>query len=250
MVSYRQLSSGQVVLHERETSSSGRPKALMLSREDADFFYQYDSRGGLISKRPKSNLDKHHYWYKNNVKYAKGTGSKSFTCQRITPLTAFESAMGVRSCIPSYRYDWCKGYTSEGHTYGCQKRTFNEKDWEIFKQTNTIDYGNLEIIYTSDRADYTGQGNSNWDKYFREKAGKLNLEVVSMSGLEFREKQKPAVVEKISPPARPNPKEESIASVKIEEPEPVEPIKEVVKYSPLMIAGILVVIVLLLKRRA
>ena len=247
MVSYQQLSSGQVVLHERETSSSGRPKAQSLQQEDADFFYGYDSRGGLIGKIPKSNLDKFADWHEQNVKFAKGTGSKSFTCQRITPLSPFESAMGVRSCIPSYRYDWCKGYTSEGHTYGCQKRTFNEKDWEIFKQTHTIDYGNLETIYTMDMP-VSSHGKYDWASYFKKKASEQNLEVVSMTGLNFRERQKPAVVEKV----RPNPKEESIASVKIEKLEPIEiePIKEAVKYSPLMIAGILIVIVLFLKRGA
>ena len=74
----------------------------------------------------------------------------------------------------------------------------------------------------------------------------MDLIVVDINKLDFREKQKPAVVEKV----RPNPKEKSIASVKIEKPEPIEPIKEVAKYSPLMIAGILIVIVLFLRRRA
>ena len=233
MVSYQQLQSGQVVLHERETSSSGRPKAQSLQQEDADFFYGYDSRGGLISKRPKSNLQKYAYWHKNNVRF-------NGNC-RTTPPTPFESAIGVRNCIPEYRYHWCIGYTPEGHTFGCQERTFNEKEWEIFKQTNTIDYGNLEIIYSKDIPDATGQGNYNWDKYFREKAGKLNLEVESISGLNFRERQKPAVVEKV----RPNPKE-----VEKVEPVEVEPIKEIEKYSPLMIAGIIAVIVIILWRRA
>ena len=244
MVSYRQLSSGQVVLHERELSSSGRPKAKSLQQEDADFYYTYDNRGGLISKRPKSNLDKYADWYKNNVQFAKGAGDKSFTCQRLTPLTPFESAMGVRSCIPEYRYDWCIR-----PRYGCQKRTFNEEEWAEFKQTHTIDYGNLEIIYSKDFPQHVGQGKYDWKTYFTDKANKLNLEIVGeVYNLEFREKQKPAVVEK----TRPNPKEESIASVKIEEVKPVEvePIKEVVKYSPLMIAGVIVVIVLFLRRRA
>jgi len=77
--------------------------------------------------------------------------------------------------------------------------------------------------------------------YFRKKAKEQNLEVVSINGLVFREKQKPAVVEK----TRPNPKE-------VEKPEPiaVEPIEEVVKYSPLMIAGVIAVIVIILWRRA
>ena len=59
-----------------EIKSSGRPKAKGLHQEDADFVYEYDRRGGLKSKRPKSNLEKHAYWYKNNVKFVKGTGAK------------------------------------------------------------------------------------------------------------------------------------------------------------------------------
>jgi len=47
LVSYQQLESGQVVLHERETSSSGRPKAQSLHRCDEFFCYEYDRRGGL-----------------------------------------------------------------------------------------------------------------------------------------------------------------------------------------------------------
>ena len=72
MVSYRQLDQHgikQVILHERETSSSGRPKAQSLQGEDQFFFYEYDSRGGLKSKRPKSQLEQYQYWWKNNVKY-------------------------------------------------------------------------------------------------------------------------------------------------------------------------------------
>jgi len=227
MVSYTQLD--QHGIKQVLVSSSGRPKAQSLQQEDADFFYYYDRRGGLISKNPKTNLQKHAYWYKNNVRY-------EGNCRQ-TALTPFEKAIGVRSCIPEYRYKHC----SCGLNCGCQTHTYTENEWQKFMQTHTIDYGNLQMIYSKDMADHIGQGNYNWDKYFREKAGKLNLEVVSISALEFREKQKPAVVEKV----RPNPKE-----VKKVEPVEVEPIKEVVKYSPLMIAGVIaVVVILFLKRR-
>ena len=246
-----------------EIKSSGRPKAKGLHQEDADFVYEYDRRGGLKSKRPKSNLEKHAYWYKHNVKFAKGTGTKSNTCQRITPLTDFESAMGVRKCVPEYRYSWCIR-----PRYGCKQRTFTEDEWRQFRKNgivngkteqgerdengnwlHKIDYGELEVIYSMDSPAHVGQGNYNWDQYFREKAGKLNLEVVSISSLEFREKQKPvvekqkpAVIEKI----RPNPKQVEVEVDKVE----VIPIEEAVKYSPLMIAGVIaVVVILLLKRR-
>ena len=227
----------QTVLHERETSSSGRPKAQSLQQEDANFVYQYDSRGGLISKTEKTPLGKYEYWYKHNVKFSKNH------CRQ-TPLTAFESAMGIRACIPTYRYKHC----SCGERCGCATSTYNEDEWEKFMQTHSIDYGELEIWYSADTPAHVGQGNYDFEGYFKKKANEQNLEVVSIQGLAFREKQKPAVVEKV----RPNPKEESIASVKIEEPEPVEvePIKEAAKYSPLMIAGVIAVIVLILWRRA
>jgi len=246
LVSYRQLSSGQVVLHERETTSSGRPKALSLQQEDADFYYEYDSRGGLKSKRPKTNLDKYNDWYKT-VEWRDSYGRP--TNNRSTPLTPFESAIGVRTSIPSYRYHWCLGTRECGAgrpcTYGCQGGTFNEKEWEIFKQTHTIDYGNLEYLFAKDIPAPIGQGHYDWKTYFTDKANKLNLEIVSIANLEFREKQKPAVVEKIPETSRPNPKE-----VEKVEPVEVEPIEEVVKYSPLMIAGVIAVIVIILWRRA
>ena len=240
MVSYRQLDQHgikQVVLHERETSSSGRPKAQSLQGEDQFFFYEYDSRGGLKSKRPKSQLEQYQYWWKNNVKYV--GGFKSYSPQRQTPLSEFEKQLGVRMGIPSYYYRWC---IRSG--YGCQERTFNEEEWKIFMQTHTIDYGELQTIYTMDVPKHLGQNSYDWRSYWSEKANAKDLVIVNLEGLEFKEKY-PTIKEKIPPPARPNPK-------KVEKVEPVEvePIKEVVKYSPLMIAGVIaVVVILLLKRR-
>ena len=248
MVSYRQLASGQVVLHERETSSSGRPKAQSLQQEDQFFNYEYDRRGGLIKKEPKTALSQYTYWHKHNVEFAPvGKGGRNGN-QRITPLSEFESRLGVKTSIPSYYYKWCAGYgTGKGESWGCQKKTFTHEEWQIFKQdvatgkinhapTGKIDYGQLEIIHKLD------VGTGDWYNYFHTKAREQNLEVIgNINGLNFEEKQKPAVVEKV----RPNPRE-----VEKVEPVAVEPIKEVVKYSPLMIAGVIaVVVILLLKRR-
>ena len=225
MVSYRQLASGQVVLKEKDLviSESGHVRGMSLTQEDADFIYYYDQRGGLISKVEKTQLQKFDYWYKNNVRFEGNT--KSNYCQRQTPLSEFEKQIGVRFCIPEYRYHHC----SCGLNCGCQTHTYTEDEWQKFMQTHTIDYGNLEMIYSMDKPAHVGQGNYDWETYLRKKAEEKDLIVVSMSGLEFREKQKPAVVEKIPETARPNPKE-------VEKVEPVEPIKEVEKYSPLMIA--------------
>ena len=211
--------------------------------EDDD--YKYDqTRSGVVTKRNKTNLEHYLWWHKHNVEFAPVGKDGRYGNQRITPLSEFESRLGVKTSIPSYYYKWCAGYgTGKGESWGCQKKTFTHEEWQIFKQTHTIDYGELEVI---NKTDMPKKGES-WENYFRDKANKLNLEIVGeVYHLNFREKQKPAVVEKV----RPNPKEESIASVKIEKPEPIEPIKEVEKYSPLMIAGVIaVVVILLLKRR-
>jgi len=239
LVSYRQLD--QHGIKQILVSSSGRPKAQSLTQEDADFVYRYDNRGALLSKTPKDYLSKYIWWHKHNVKFAPVGKNGIFGNQRITPLSEFEKAMGVRMAIPSFRYHWCAGTHRDGYTYGCQEGTYTQKDWEIFKQTHTIDSGNLEVIYKTDLPTDIGQGHKDWNTYFTTKAREKDLIVVNMANLVFREKQKPAVVEKV----RPIPKE-----VEKVEPVEVEPINEAVKYSPLMIAGVIaVVVILLLKRR-
>jgi len=241
LVSYQQLASGDVVLHERETTSSGRPKPILASEDE--FFKYTQTRSGVVSAQNKTPIEHYNYWWKNNVKFVNN--------QRVTPLTEFEQILGVKSTIPTYHYHWCEGYSSDGGSYGCRSKKFSRAEWDIFKQTHTIDYGNLEMSYMTDGPKSTGQGGYDWKTYFTEKAEKQDLIVVNMSDLVFKEKY-PAVIVKIPTPARPNPKEKSIASVIIEKPEPIEiePIKEVAKYSPLMIAGVIaVVVILLLKRR-
>ena len=250
MVSYRQLPSGQVVLHERETTSSGRPKA-GAGRPDEDqyYYYQWDQRGGQMEgyPRPKTPLQSYAWWHKYNVKFNEQS--------RTTPLSEFEKKMGVSMSAKPIKDVWYKG------------RNFSEAEWEIYHNCPTgtlpcktdskgnpvtIDYGNVEYYYSSDLPT-KGTAFSSWGDYFIQKAKDKDLIVVgSIEHLNFKEKPNPAIIEKIPTPARPNPKEESIASVKIEKSEPieVEPIKEVVKYSPLMIAGVIaVVVILLLKRR-
>jgi len=246
LVSYRQHDQHgikQVVLHERETSSSGRPKATLAS-EDVNYFYD-QTRSGVITKYEKNPLQHYDYWYRTNVKHQstdKGT-------KRITPLSEFEKQMGVRLALPVT--------ILHGQKY-------SEKEWDAFQQKR-VDSGidklrsagggdsGVYYRYETDTDKFSSGGKIDWHGYFTEKAREKDLIVVDINNLHFQEKQKPAVVEKIPPPARPNPKEKSIASVKIEKPEPIEiePIKEVAKYSPLMIAGVIaVVVILLLKRRS
>ena len=215
---------------------SSRPKAQSLTQEDADFVYRYDRRGGLLSKTPKDYLSKYIWWHKHNVKFAPVGKNGIFGNQRITPLSEFEEQMGVRMAIPTYKYKHPKGNVGV--------EIFTQERWRIFQAglpEGSFDSGNLEVIYKGDLPTHIGQGNYDWQTYFTTKARERDLIVVNLQNLEFREKQKPAIVEKV----RPNPKE-----VEKVEPVEVEPIKEVVKYSPLMIAGVIaVVVILLLKRR-
>ena len=234
MVSYRQLASGQIVLQEKDlvVSESGHVRGMSLQQEDADFFYTFDSRGGLSEKRPKSNLDKYIWWHTHNVQF---NGE-----ERITPLTDFEKALGITLYRTSFDYRG-QVYTQEDF-----ERLFRDNpDSGFCNAKGQCDWSNVGEHSYKDIPTRKEDGD-HWNDYFVRKATEQNLITVSVGRLEFKEKQKPAVVEKV----RPNPKAESIASVKIEKPEPVEPIKEVEKYSPLMIAGVIaVVVILLLKRR-
>ena len=193
---------------------SNRPKAQSLQQEDQFFWYEYDRRGGLKSKKPKPPILQYHYWW-SHIAYDSNR-------KRILPLSEFEIQMGV-------------------------------KVWE--------------------RPIHVGQGNYDWTKYWKEHAEKMDLIPVNIGQLEFVKKhpycianeihgsncnlestpelqeiikaENPQPIDKIPTPTRTNPKE-----VEKIEPIEVEPIKEAVKYSPLMIAGIItVVVILLLKRR-
>ena len=114
MVSYSQLSSGQVVIHERETSSSGRPKAFHGIQEDAENFYTY-TRTGQVSVYPKSDMDKYKDFLWKEVSYVNKSGqggdqygtlnqvSNNITdvIQRITPATDYEISMGYGMFNPA-----------------------------------------------------------------------------------------------------------------------------------------------------
>ena len=217
-------------------SQGGRPKPTLAS-EDANYFYD-QTRSGKVTKRGKTPLQHYDYWFRTNVKNeTTNRGTK-----RITPLTEFEKQLGVKLSVAVTMLHGQK---------------YSQKEWDAFQQKRVdsgIDKlrssggGNMGVYYYQelDTDQFSSRGKIDWRRYFTEKAREKDLIIVDINNLQFREKQKPAVVEKV----RPNPKEKSIASVKIEKPEPIEPIEEVAKYSPLMIAGVIaVVVILLLKRR-
>ena len=152
---------------------SKRPKAQSLQQEDQFFWYEYDRRGGLKSKRPKPPAQQYAYWHRHIA--------HDSNMKRILPLTEFEKQMGVRGNIPTR---WYKG------------KKYNEKEWNIFIQqfdTNRtgqidIDYGELETTYTQDFPVHLGQGKYDWEKYWKDHAEKMDLIPVNISELEFKKK--------------------------------------------------------------
>jgi len=228
LVSYYQSSDGTVTLHPRETTSSGRPKALMASEDD--YFIYTQSRSGDVASREKSNLE-HYVWWRNNHVEFNGEN-------RITPLTDFEKSLGIG--LSRTHFD----YRGQVYTQEEFERLFRDNPNSGFCNADgQCDWTKVgEHAYQDRPTKKEDGGGENWQNYFKRKASEKDLIVESVERLEFRAKQKPAVVEKV----RPNPKE-----VEKVEPIEVEPIKEAVKYSsPLLIAGVIaVVVILLLKRR-
>ena len=245
LVSYQQIDQfgiKQIVKHERETTSSGRPKPKGCSGEDQFFFYSGDRNCSAksLKKEPKNPLQQFAYWHDHEIQYSNG--------RRITPLTEFEKQMGVKTYYNSYLYRWCneKGGNCITKRFGSNESRTGDQEWQEFMENvainghpnniekKVIDYGNLQRFQHPEPDGKSAH-------FFRQQAEIMGFEVIDINNLEFREKQKPAVIEKI----RPNPK-------KVEKVEPIEiePIKEVAKYSPLMIAGVIaIVVILLLKRR-
>mgnify|MGYP003651928279 CR=1 FL=1 len=246
MVSYGQTEIGQKIRGMQETY------------EDQFFVYQYDNRGNFIRKIKKTPLQSF-IWWRQNLAY----DSKR---NRILPLSDFEKKMGIRLSIDEI---WFKGhqYTSEGFKSLVEGLPpISDKAWNLgFRQK--YDPADLQI------RSYPDKPKHDWRTYLSEKAEKQNLIPVSIDNLEFEKKhpycianeihgtncnfestpelqeivkaENPQPIDKLPTPARPNPRE-----VEKIEPIEVEPIKEAVKYSPLIIAGVIaVVVILLLKRR-
>ena len=212
-----------VTLHPRETTSSGRPKASHGAQEDAENFYTY-TRTGQVSVYPKKDIDKYKDFLWKEVRYVNqsvrsggqyGTLTQisnniTDVIQRISPATDYEIAMGYGMFNPAeVQRDYYNSHGRISH----QKLSDPDSVWRSKAEELSREHFR-KLQEAQDKADRLAQ-------------------------LAEQERLK-----KLRETARPNPKE-----VEKVEPIEIEPIKEVVKYSPLMIAGILVVIVLFLRRR-
>jgi len=232
MVSYRQLDQfgiKQIVLHERETTSSGRPKP-QRPKEDANCFYVY-TRSGTTSCTPKSGHDKYWDWLIKEVRYAnvtqqnkgrQGTGTATQVSNNIT-----DHIVRITPASP-YEIEWGFGALNP---LALQKHYYN------IAPPNR----KREALKLSGAKGYVIEQVKEMEKEHIRKMQEAQDEADRLAQLAEQERLK-----KLRETARPNPRE-------VEKPAPVEiePIKEVVKYSPLMIAGIIaIIVVLFLKRRA
>ena len=211
-----------------EKPASGRPKPTHGIEEDADYYYTYTRTGG-VSKYTKTDLDKYWDFLENHVIF-KTKGSRRFSgigkmlqmpleteaenpVTRVTPATDYEISMGYGAFNP--------------YTIFQPTSPIYNPSWQ-----STMRHGN----FTSSFKDMARTPLKNLaDEHFRK------LQEAEDKARKLAEEQRLAKLRE----ARPNPKE-----VEKVEPVEVEPIKQIVKYSPLMIAGVIaVVVILLLKRR-
>jgi len=217
LVSYTQLD--QHGIKQVLVSSSGRPKATHGVQEDADYFYIYTRTGGM-SRNPKSDFDKYKDFLWNEVRYVN------------------------KSRVGGDRYGNLRQVTF--HIEDVIQRITPATDYEIAMGYGMFNPAEVQKNYYHSHG--TGQGFPRTGTAWKLKAEEMSrehfrkLQEAEDKARKLAEEQRLA---KLRESARPNPKE-----VKKVEPVEVEPIKEVVKYSPLMIAGVITVIVIILWRRA
>ena len=209
-----------VTLHPRETTSSGRPKPTHGPTEDANYFYTYTRTGGM-SRNAKTDMDKYKDFLWKEVRYVNKSGQGGDQYGTLNQVSNNITDV-IQRITPATDYEIAMGYgmfnpaevqTAYYHSHG-RKVDPTGSAWRLKAEEMSREHFR-KLQEAQDKADKLAQ-------------------------LAEQERLK-----KLRETARPNPKE-----VEKIEPIEVEPIEEVVKYSPLMIAGILVVIVLFLRRRA
>jgi len=222
----------QTVLHERETTSSGRPKAGHdMPSEDENCYYTYTRSGKSGGCQPKTQMEKYWDWLKSEAVTFQNSDPRFGKCHlntcrgmdstRITPATEFEINHGLVANVDELFMNQVPAPFNPLQIYDDYYRSHNN--------TPPSQFGGQPKDWLKN---YTIHIAKEHEREFIQK--KQEVERLAEE-LRFK---------KLRETARPNPKEVEI------EPIEVEPIKEVEKYSPLMIAGILVVIVLFLRRRA
>ena len=197
--------------------ASGRPKSIQIS-EDADFFYVYTRSGKLEGATRKSDIDKYYDFLLHEASYVNQSTGQRGTLAQVTNHVTHT----IHRTTPETEYEKSMGLGATN--LDSVAKTLTGKDFGQVTRAK----GKLKI-----RIDDLSR------KHF------LKLEEEKRKREEELERLR---LEKIRQTAKP--KKETVF---VAEPEPiaVEPIKEVAKYSPLMIAGVIaVVVILFLRRRA
>ena len=235
MVSYRQIDQHgikQVVLHERETTSSGRPKAGHdMPSEDENCYYTYTRSGKSGGCQPKTQMEKYWDWLKSEAVTFQNSDPRFGKCHlntcrgmdstRITPATEFEINHGLVANVDELFMNQVPAPFNPLQIYDDYYRSHNNTPPSQFGGQRKDWLKNYTIHIAKEHEREFIQKKQEVERLAEEKRSK-----------------------KLRETARPNPKEVEIELVE------VEPIKEVEKYSPLMIAGVIaVVVILLLKRR-
>ena len=212
-----------------EKPASGRPKAGHdMPSEDENCFYTYTRSGKSGGCQPKTQMEKYWDWLKTVPCFSKDSICRNqhlfdigAPATRLTPATEFEINHGLVTDVD-----------------------------ELFRNQVPAPFNPLQIYddyYRSHNntppSQFGGQP-KDWLKNYTIHIAKEHEREFIQKKQEVERLAEELRFKKLRETARPNPKEVEI------EPIEVEPIKEVEKYSPLMIAGILVVIVLFLRRRA
>jgi len=211
-------------------------------KEDANFEYNY-TRSGKLTLRPKTDMEKYEWFLKEEVIYRNPRGQIGTIgklnlddrgVSRVTPATDFEIALDLGELNPYQRAssNQVRGGDGAGRLFGHRNPEMKKGRW---------------VINPDGSQNYDYQTFNSIDDIVEDATESLTNKINHQEKLALLAEQER--LKKIRDTAKP--KKETVF---IAPPEPIEiePIKEVVKYSPLLIAGVIVVVVILLfkSRRA
>jgi len=191
-----------------------RPKPSCGIREDENFFYTYSQTCKLESKRSKTPVDQYYDWLQFGVRYRENKGNQSNT--GFGNQISVDDRGAIRLTPPS-EYETSLGLGAfNPHSYGT--RTFTgRKNVVLVKLKKVVDVAIQKTL----------------EKEQAEQAEQLRL------AKEAREQLQLAKLREAKP------KKETVFVA------PPETVEEAVKYSPLLIAGIgIIVFIIILRRRA
>jgi len=225
-----------------------RPKPVLI-KEDADFFYHYNRDGTLKSVDPKSREEQYSDFLRKTViyrlrnrPYSTGTMNNinitDMGAIRLTPASDYEIALGLGAFNPveASSGGQCRGCTGGG-------RLFHSNPMLESVCFNDYVTSFPDIVINGKCKPHTSLNS------VLHEAKEVKKEEIHAQQERERIAWEKAEQQRLAKLREARPKKETVF-VAPPEPVEIEPIKEAVKYSPLLIAGVVVVIVLFLRRRA